>query len=168
MKIIFAGTPEFAAEALRALIAEGHEIVAVLTQPDRPAGRGMHLQASPVKLLAQEKGIPVWQPLSLNIHATDPRKQHDATATLSQLTQAQFDVIVVVAYGLILPSDVLQLAEREGRFACFNIHASLLPRWRGAAPIARAIEAGDTKTGVAIMKMEAGRDPRGRNQPIFT
>ena len=104
MKIIFAGTPEFAAEALRALIEAGHEIVAVLTQPDRPAGRGMHLQASPVKLLAQEKGIPVWQPLSL------------------------------------------------------NIHASLLPRWRGAAPIARAIEAGDTKTGVAIMKMEAGLD----------
>jgi len=158
MKIIFAGTPEFAAEALRALIEAGHEIVAVLTQPDRPAGRGMHLQASPVKLLAQEKGIPVWQPLSLNIHATDPQKRHDATATLSQLTQAQFDVMVVVAYGLILPSDVLQLAERAGRLACFNIHASLLPRWRGAAPIARAIEAGDTKTGVAIMKMEAGLD----------
>ena len=158
MKIIFAGTPDFAAEALRALMNAGHEIVAVLTQPDRPAGRGMHLQASPVKLLAQEKNIPVWQPLSLNIHAHDPQKQQDAKEALAQLMQIQFDVMVVVAYGLILPSEVLQVAERDGRFACFNIHASLLPRWRGAAPIQRAIEAGDTKTGVAIMKMEAGLD----------
>ncbi len=143
---------------MRVLMDAGHEIVAVLTQPDRPAGRGMHLQASPVKLLAQEKNIPVWQPLSLNIHAHDPQKQQDAKETLAQLMQIQFDVMVVVAYGLILPSEVLQVAERDGRFACFNIHASLLPRWRGAAPIQRAIEAGDTKTGVAIMKMDAGLD----------
>ncbi len=158
MKVIFAGTPEFAAQALLAIIHSGHEVVGVLTQPDRPAGRGMQIQASPVKLLAQEKSIPVLQPLGLNITSSDPAKQLDARAALAQLDQLQFDVIVVVAYGLILPQPFLEMAERNGRLGCFNIHASLLPRWRGAAPIQRAIEAGDIKTGVAIMKMDAGLD----------
>jgi methionyl-tRNA formyltransferase len=158
MKVIFAGTPEFAVQALLAIIRSGHEVVSVLTQPDRPAGRGMQIQASPVKVLAQEKNIPVLQPLSLNIAASDPAKQLDARTALTQLDQLQFDVIVVVAYGLILPQPFLEMAERNGRLGCFNIHASLLPRWRGAAPIQRAIEAGDIKTGVAIMKMDAGLD----------
>lgn len=158
MKVIFAGTPEFAAQALIAIIDAGHEVVSVLTQPDRPAGRGLQIQASPVKVLAQEKNIPVLQPLSLNTMASDPTKQLDARTAFSQIDQLQFDAIVVVAYGLILPQPFLEMAERNGRFGCFNIHASLLPRWRGAAPIQRAIEAGDLKTGVAIMKMDAGLD----------
>jgi methionyl-tRNA formyltransferase len=118
----------------------------------------MQIQASPVKAFAQEKNIPVLQPVSLNTAASDPAKRLDAKSTLTLLEQLQFDAIVVVAYGLILPQAFLQMAEQNGRFGCFNIHASLLPRWRGAAPIQRAIEAGDVKTGVAIMKMDADLD----------
>ncbi|HZX30938.1 MAG TPA: methionyl-tRNA formyltransferase [Rhodocyclaceae bacterium] len=143
MKVIFAGTPEFAAVALRVIAAAGHDIPLVLTQPDRPAGRGMALQASPVKRLAQELGIEVFQPLSLK----DPAAQ----ATVGEIGA---DVMVVAAYGLILPQTVLDMP----RFGCINIHASLLPRWRGAAPIQRAILAGDEETGVCIMQMEAGLD----------
>ncbi len=143
MRLIYAGTPEFAAQALAALIAAGHEIALVLTQPDRPAGRGMSLTASPVKQLALQHGLPVFQPLTLK----DPVAQ-------AQLAEIAADVMVVAAYGLILPQSVLDLP----RFGCLNIHASLLPRWRGAAPIQRAIEAGDAETGVCIMQMEAGLD----------
>lgn len=143
MKVIFAGTPEFAAQALSALLAAGHAIPLVLTQPDRPAGRGMALHASPVKQVAQQHGIEVFQPLSL--------KDGDAQAKVAAV---QADVMVVAAYGLILPQAVLDLP----RHGCLNIHASLLPRWRGAAPIQRAILAGDSETGVGIMQMEAGLD----------
>jgi methionyl-tRNA formyltransferase len=143
MKIIFAGTPEFAAAALRALIAAGHEIVLTLTQPDRPAGRGMKLTPSPVKVVAEQHGIPVWQPEKLRT----PEQQAPVAA-------AQADVMVVAAYGLILPQAVLDMP----RHGCLNIHASLLPRWRGAAPIQRAILAGDTETGITIMQMDAGLD----------
>lgn len=143
MNIIFAGTPNFAARALAALLKTEHQIVAVLTQPDRPAGRGMQLTASPVKKLAIEHGIPVLQPASL--------KSEDIQHTLSAL---QADVMVVAAYGLILPPAVLDIPRR----GCLNIHASLLPRWRGAAPIQRAILAGDTETGITIMQMDAGLD----------
>jgi methionyl-tRNA formyltransferase len=158
MKIIFAGTPHFAATALHAIFAAGHEITAVLTQPDRPAGRGMRLQESPVKAFAREKKIPVFQPSSLNRNALDINKQKEAQLILSQIDQMNFDIVVVVAYGLILSQEFLQIAKRNGRHGCFNIHASLLPRWRGAAPIQRAIEAGDSKTGVAIMEMDASLD----------
>ena len=143
MKVIFAGTPEFAAHALSALLAAGHDIPLVLTQPDRPAGRGMSLQASPVKQVATQHGIEVFQPQSL--------KDTEAQARLAAV---QADVMVVAAYGLILPQAVLDLP----RHGCLNIHASLLPRWRGAAPIQRAILAGDSETGVGIMQMEAGLD----------
>lgn len=143
MRIIFAGTPAFAATALEAIIAAGHEIVLVLTQPDRPAGRGMKLQASAVKETALAHKLPVFQPASLKDVTT-----HEA------LHAAQADVMVVVAYGLILPQAVLDIP----RLGCLNIHASLLPRWRGAAPIQRAIEAGDDETGVTIMQMDAGLD----------
>ncbi len=143
MKLIFAGTPVFAAEALRALIAAGHEIALVLTQPDRPAGRGMSLQASPVKQLALEHGLAVYQPSTL--------KTPEAQAELAAVGA---DVMVVAAYGLILPQAVLDLPAR----GCLNIHASLLPRWRGAAPIQRALLAGDALSGVGIMQMEAGLD----------
>lgn len=143
MKVIFAGTPEFAAQALSALLAAGHDIPLVLTQPDRPAGRGMSLQASPVKQVATQNGIEVFQPLSLK----------DAEAQ-ARVAAVQADVMVVAAYGLILPQAVLDLP----RHGCLNIHASLLPRWRGAAPIQRAILAGDSETGVGIMQMEAGLD----------
>ena len=143
MKLIFAGTPEFAAQALQAIVDAGHEVALVLSQPDRPAGRGMTLQASPVKKLALEKGIEVFQPLSLK----DPAAQQKIAAVGA-------DVMVVAAYGLILPQFVLDLP----RFGCLNIHASLLPRWRGAAPIQRALLAGDAATGVCIMQMEAGLD----------
>jgi len=151
MRIVFAGTPEFAAHALEALIDAGHEVVAVLTQPDRPAGRGLKLQASRVKTLALAQGLPVLQPKSLRLdglHATD------ALAAQTALAQVQADVMVVVAYGLILPTWVLT----RFPWGCLNIHASLLPRWRGAAPIQRAIEAGDTQTGVCIMQMDEGLD----------
>ncbi len=143
MKLIFAGTPVFAAEALRALIAAGHEIALVLTQPDRPAGRGMSLQASPVKQLALQHGLAVYQPMTL--------KTPEAQAELAAVGA---EVMVVAAYGLILPQAVLDLPAR----GCLNIHASLLPRWRGAAPIQRALLAGDALTGVGIMQMEAGLD----------
>ncbi|GBG03205.1 methionyl-tRNA formyltransferase [Azospira sp. I13] len=143
MNIVFAGTPEFAARALAALYEAGHSIPLVLTQPDRPAGRGMALQASPVKQLALARGSEVFQPVSLK----------DAEAQ-ERVRQAGADVMVVAAYGLILPQSVLDMP----RLGCLNIHASLLPRWRGAAPIHRAILAGDRQTGVCIMQMEAGLD----------
>jgi len=143
MKLIFAGTPDFAAVALQTIAAAGHHIALVLTQPDRPAGRGMALQASPVKRLALELGLPVMQPPTL--------KDAEAQAAIAAIGA---DVMVVAAYGLILPQAVLDLP----RFGCINIHASLLPRWRGAAPIQRAILAGDAETGVCIMQMEAGLD----------
>ncbi|WP_114654190.1 methionyl-tRNA formyltransferase [Polynucleobacter necessarius] len=158
MRIVFAGTPEFAAQAMHAIEKVGHQIVLALTQPDRRAGRGMHLQASPVKLFAQEKNIPVLQPVSLKQSHPDFQKQAAALEAYQYLSGIDFDAMVVVAYGLILPQDVLDLASRNGRFGCFNIHASLLPRWRGAAPIQRAIENGDTCTGVSIMQMDAGLD----------
>jgi len=143
MRLIFAGTPEFAVQALQAIIAAGHEVPLVLTQPDRPAGRGMSLQPSPVKKLALEHGIEVFQPLTLK----------DAAAQ-AKIAEVQAEVMVVAAYGLILPQVVLDLPH----LGCINIHASLLPRWRGAAPIQRALLAGDAETGVCIMQMEAGLD----------
>ena len=160
MRLIFAGTPEFAAQALHRLIDAGHEIVLVLTQPDRPAGRGMVLQASPVKRLAQERGIAVCQPRSLRL---DGRFADDARAAQQAILAPDADAMVVAAYGLILPQWVLDGMEdpgpgRNAGLGCLNIHASLLPRWRGAAPIHRAIEAGDTQTGVCIMQMDAGLD----------
>ena len=151
MKIIFAGTPEFARVALERLLQAGFEVPLVLTQPDRPAGRGMKLQASPVKQCALEHGIRVIQPLSLRL---DGKYPEDAAAAREALRQANADAMVVAAYGLILPQWVLDLPPQ----GCLNIHASLLPRWRGAAPIHRAIEAGDTHTGVTIMQMDIGLD----------
>jgi len=158
MKIVFAGTPEFAAQAMRAIEGAGHKIVLALTQPDRRAGRGMHLQASPVKQFALEKNIPVLQPETLRRTVADPQKKIQAEDAYKQLSETDFDAMVVVAYGLILPQEILDITERPGRFGSFNIHASLLPRWRGAAPIQRAIEQGDAKTGVCIMQMDAGLD----------
>ena len=158
MKIVFAGTPEFAAQAMRAIDGAGHQIVLALTQPDRRAGRGMHLQASPVKIFAQEKNIPVLQPATLKREHTDSQKRAAAQQAYQYLSDIDFDAMVVVAYGLILPQDILDIASRNGRYGCFNIHASLLPRWRGAAPIQRAIESGDATTGVSIMQMDAGLD----------
>jgi methionyl-tRNA formyltransferase len=151
MRVIFAGTPEFARIALAALHAAGHEIVGVFTQPDRPAGRGMKLQASAVKQFALAHNLPVVQPHSLKL---DGKYPEEAAAAQAFMAQAQADVMVVAAYGLILPQWVLD-APKHG---CLNIHASLLPRWRGAAPIHRAIEAGDAQTGVTIMQMDAGLD----------
>ncbi|WP_101046616.1 methionyl-tRNA formyltransferase [Macromonas nakdongensis] len=151
MKVVFAGTPEFAAVALDALLRAGFEVPLVLTQPDRPAGRGMKLQASPVKQLAQRHGIAVVQPRSLRL---DGRYPEDAAETQAALQAAGADAMVVAAYGLILPLWVLTLP----RLGCLNIHASLLPRWRGAAPIHRAIEAGDAVTGVTLMQMDEGLD----------
>ncbi len=151
MRVIFAGTPEFASVALAQLHAAGHEIVLVMSQPDRPAGRGMKLQASAVKQFALAHQIPVAQPRSLRLDGKFP---DDAQAAQAAIAQAQADVMIVAAYGLILPQWVLD-APRHG---CLNIHASLLPRWRGAAPIHRAIEAGDARTGVTIMQMDAGLD----------
>ena len=147
MKIIFAGTPDFAARALEALLAAGHQVVLVLTQPDRPAGRGMALQASAVKKVALAQGIPVFQPERLK----DPATHEPIRAAC---IDSGGELMVVAAYGLILPQAVLDLPPR----GCINIHGSLLPRWRGAAPIHRAIEAGDAQTGITIMKMEAGLD----------
>ncbi len=151
MRVIFAGTPEFARSALAALHAAGHDIVGVLTQPDRPAGRGMKLQASAVKQFAQSQDLPVVQVHSLKL---DGKYPDEAAAAQAFIAQANADVMVVAAYGLILPQWVLDAP----RFGCLNIHASLLPRWRGAAPIHRAIEAGDAQTGVTIMQMDAGLD----------
>ncbi|MDM0019884.1 methionyl-tRNA formyltransferase [Variovorax saccharolyticus] len=151
MKLAFAGTPEFARVALEAIAAAGFEVVLVLTQPDRPAGRGMKLQASPVKQFAVARGWPVAQPRSLRL---DGKYPEDAAAAREAIEAAGADVMVVAAYGLILPQWVLDAP----RLGCLNIHASLLPRWRGAAPIHRAIEAGDARTGVTIMQMDAGLD----------
>jgi methionyl-tRNA formyltransferase len=151
MRIAFAGTPEFARAALERLHAAGTTIALVLSQPDRPAGRGMKLQASPVKRFALERGIPVAQPRGLRL---DGKYPEDAQQARAALEAADPDLIVVAAYGLILPQWVLDLP----RLGCFNIHASLLPRWRGAAPIHRAIEAGDAETGITIMQMDAGLD----------
>jgi methionyl-tRNA formyltransferase len=158
MKIVFAGTPEFAAQAMRSIHDAGHEIVLALTQPDRRAGRGMHLQASPVKVFANENNIPILQPQTLRRNSADSLKQHEAEEAYQRLSELDFDAMVVVAYGLILPQEILDITQRPGRYGSFNIHASLLPRWRGAAPIQRAIEAGDQKTGVSIMKMDSGLD----------
>ena len=151
MKVVFAGTPEFAQVALAQLLAAGFRVPLVLTQPDRPAGRGLKLNPSPVKTLAIEHGIGVAQPRSLRLDGKFP---DDAAQARSALEAAQPDVMVVAAYGLILPQWVLGLP----RLGCINIHGSLLPRWRGAAPIHRAIEAGDTQTGITIMQMDAGLD----------
>jgi len=130
----------------------------VLTQPDRRAGRGMHLQASPVKEFALSKGVPLLQPASLNTNNLDEVKRAEAIAALRVISETQFDTMVVVAYGLIIPQAMLDLAERPGRHGAFNIHGSLLPRWRGAAPIQRSIAAGDGRTGITIMQMDAGLD----------
>jgi methionyl-tRNA formyltransferase len=151
LRVIFAGTPEFAAVALAQILAAGHTVPLVLTQPDRPAGRGMKLQASAVKQLAVQHDIPVAQPLSLRL---DGKYPDDAAAAHAAIAEAKADVMVVAAYGLILPQWTLDAP----RLGCLNIHASLLPRWRGAAPIHRAIEAGDAQTGVVIMQMDAGLD----------
>jgi len=153
LKIIFAGTPEFAAVSLEALLGTEHQVCAVYTQPDRPAGRGRKLTHSPVKQLALEQGISVLQPVSL--------KHAEAQQRLESL---QADVMVVVAYGLILPPAVLQAP----RFGCLNVHASLLPRWRGAAPIQRAILAGDSETGVTIMQMDEGLDTGAMLNKVVT
>jgi methionyl-tRNA formyltransferase len=151
MRLVFAGTPDFARAALERLHAAGFEIALVLTQPDRPAGRGMKLQASPVKQFAQTHGIPLAQPRSLRL---DGKFADEAASAHEAIRAAHADAMVVAAYGLILPQWVLDAPAR----GCFNIHASLLPRWRGAAPIHRAIEAGDAQTGVTIMQMDAGLD----------
>ena len=143
LRVVFAGTPAFAAGHLTELLASEHEVIAVYTQPDRPAGRGKLLTASPVKAVAQEQAIPVFQPLSL--------RSPEEEAALQALKP---DVMVVVAYGLLLPKSILDVPA----FGCINVHASLLPRWRGAAPIHRAIEAGDRETGVTIMRMDEGLD----------
>ncbi|WP_192459475.1 methionyl-tRNA formyltransferase [Musicola keenii] len=143
LRIIFAGTPDFAARHLDALLTSRHEIVGVFTQPDRPAGRGNKLTSSPVKVLAECKGIPVFQPKSLR-----PEENQQLIAAL------QADVMVVVAYGLILPQTVLDMP----RLGCINVHGSLLPKWRGAAPIQRSLWAGDAETGITIMQMDAGLD----------
>jgi methionyl-tRNA formyltransferase len=151
MRLIFAGTPEFAQVAMAALHDAGHEIVLVLTQPDRPAGRGMKLQPSSVKQWALDHALPVAQPRSLRL---DGKYPEDAAAAREALLATQADAMIVAAYGLILPQWVLDWPPK----GCLNIHASLLPRWRGAAPIHRAIEAGDTQTGITIMQMDAGLD----------
>jgi methionyl-tRNA formyltransferase len=143
MRIVFAGTPDFSVPPLQALIEAGHEIVAVYTQPDRPAGRGRNLKASPVKQLALSHNMAIYQPATL--------KSAEAELTLRELAP---EIMIVVAYGLILPQTILDIP----RHGCLNIHASLLPRWRGAAPIQRAIEAGDDESGVTIMQMDAGLD----------
>ena len=151
MRVIFAGTPEFARVALERLHAAGFEIALALTQPDRPAGRGMKLQSSSVKQWAQNHGVPVAQPRSLRL---DGKYPEEAAAAKTAIEAARADVMVVAAYGLILPQWVLDLPKK----GCLNIHASLLPRWRGAAPIHRAIEAGDLQTGITIMQMDVGLD----------
>ncbi len=151
LRVAFAGTPAFAAHSLAALIRAGFEIPLVLTQPDRPAGRGMKLQPSEVKQLALQHGLPVAQPTGLRL---DGRYASEARQAQAAFEAARPDVLVVAAYGLILPSWVLEWP----RLGCLNVHASLLPRWRGAAPIHRAIEAGDAETGITIMQMDEGLD----------
>jgi methionyl-tRNA formyltransferase len=159
MRIAFAGTPEFAATALAAIVDAGLEVALVLTQPDRPAGRGMKLAPSPVRQLAASRGLAVATPQSLSLS----KGGEAAAATHAQLRAARADVLVVAAYGLILPQAVLDIPSGLpdagcGRITALNIHGSLLPRWRGAAPVARAIEAGDATTGITIMQMDAGLD----------
>ena len=149
--VVFAGTPEFAATALQALISAGINVPLVLTQPDRPAGRGMKLTASPVKQIAQKEGLELIQPRSLRLEGKYPE---DAAHAHTQIAASKADVMVVAAYGLILPQSVLEIPAH----GCLNIHASLLPRWRGAAPIQRAIEAGDMQTGITLMQMDSGLD----------
>ena len=151
LRVVFAGTPEFAAAALAAIHEAGFPVPLVLTQPDRPAGRGMKLQASAVKRYAVEHGLPVAQPPSLRRTGKFPV---DAAAAIEQLRATPHDVMVVAAYGLLLPQEVLDIAPH----GCINIHASLLPRWRGVAPIHRALEAGDPETGITLMQMDAGLD----------
>ncbi|ODU97784.1 MAG: methionyl-tRNA formyltransferase [Thiomonas sp. SCN 64-16] len=151
LRVAFAGTPEFAVGALRAILSAGYAVPLVLTQPDRPAGRGMKLQSSPVKQVASAAQIEVIQPQGLRL---DGRYAEQAAQAHAALRGAQADVLVVAAYGLILPTSVLTLP----RLGCLNIHGSLLPRWRGAAPIQRAIEAGDAQTGITLMQMDAGLD----------
>ncbi|MGB1061656.1 MAG: methionyl-tRNA formyltransferase, partial [Ketobacter sp.] len=153
MKVIFAGTPEFAATVLQSILGSRHQVIACYTQPDRPAGRGRKLTPSPVKALALEQGIPVYQPLNF--------KQAEA---VEQLQSLDADLMVVVAYGLILPKAVLDAP----RLGCINVHASILPRWRGAAPIQRAIAAGDTESGVTIMQMDVGLDTGDMLLKAFT
>ena len=155
LKIVFAGTPEFAAIILDALLQSSHQVVGVLTQPDRPSGRGLKVLPSLVKQRAQELEIPVIQPTSLKL---DGKYGLEAEHTKTQLEQLAFDVMIVAAYGLILPQWVLSLVESRHPLGCINVHASLLPRWRGAAPIHRAIWAGDEVTGTCIMKMAQGLD----------
>ncbi len=154
MKLIFAGTPEFASVAMQALVDAGHEIVLVLSQPDRPAGRGMKLQASAVKQFALDHNIPVAQPRSLRLDGKFPEEAELGKAAIDKAIADGAEVMVVAAYGLILPHWVLT----SPKLGCLNIHASLLPRWRGAAPIHRAIESGDATTGVTIMQMDVGLD----------
>ncbi len=160
MRVIFAGTPEFALAALERIHASGHQVALVLTQPDRPAGRGLKLQSSVVKQFAQRHGMALAQPRSLRL---DGKYPEDAAQARAAIAVADADVMVVAAYGLILPQWVLDTmaqphSDGTPRLGCINIHASLLPRWRGAAPIHRAIEAGDAETGVTIMQMDAGLD----------
>ncbi|MDG2036710.1 MAG: methionyl-tRNA formyltransferase [Luminiphilus sp.] len=143
LKVVFAGTPDFAARHLEGLIDGPHQVVSVISQPDRPAGRGKRLQHSPVKTVALDEGLPVWQPETLKTAESEVI-----------LTRFDCDILIVVAYGLILPAAILPIP----RLGCLNVHASLLPRWRGAAPVQRAIEAGDTETGVSVMAMEPGLD----------
>ena len=154
MKLIFAGTPEFASSAMTALVEAGHEIVLVLTQPDRPAGRGMKLQASAVKQFALNHNIPVAQPRSLRLDGKFPEEAAHGKAAIDKAIADGAEMMIVAAYGLILPQWTLA----SPKLGCLNIHASLLPRWRGAAPIHRAIEAGDANTGVTIMQMDVGLD----------
>jgi methionyl-tRNA formyltransferase len=151
MKLGFAGTPEFARTALKALVGTTHRVEVVLCQPDRPSGRGMQLKPGPVKETALSCGIEVLQPRSLRL---DGRFPDEAKAAHQRLVELELDILVVAAYGLILPPSILDLP----RLGCLNIHASLLPRWRGAAPIQRAIEAGDAETGICIMQMDEGLD----------
>lgn len=151
MRLVFAGTPVFAQQALAALHASGHDIALVLTQPDRPAGRGMQLKVSAVKHYAQQHGMPMCQPSGLRL---DGKYPDEATAAQAAIAQAHADLMVVVAYGLLLPTWALHSVPQ----GCLNIHGSLLPRWRGAAPIQRAVEAGDAQSGVCIMQMEEGLD----------
>jgi methionyl-tRNA formyltransferase len=155
LRLVFAGTPEFARTALEALHKAGHTIALVLTQPDRPAGRGMKLQASAVKQFALDHKLPLAQPQGLRLGG---KYADEAQAAQQAIAEAQADAMVVVAYGLILPQWVLDAMAGPGQWGCLNIHGSLLPRWRGAAPIHRAIEAGDSHTGVTIMQMDAGLD----------
>lgn len=155
LKIVFAGTPEFAAIILEAIQESEHQVTCVLTQPDRPSGRGLKVMPSAVKLKALHMGVPILQPYSLKL---DGKYPEEANAVKSQLENLSFDVMVVAAYGLILPKWLLDLVESRNPMGCINVHASLLPRWRGAAPIHRAIWAGDEQTGTCIMKMSLGLD----------